>query len=155
MATYLSRTTLQDRLSLPGLTSLASTTGTITAEDETRITQVLEDISGRIDSVVAGLGIDVNNPPRALQDIALDFAKAELWERVWMVEGLPERTDLTKLAIEAEERLEKFPKGYRVGAIGDTPGQAQVSKFSWRNVADNQSDNNPRLTTRSRMRGLP
>lgn len=155
MATYLTRTTLEERLTPEGLTAIASTTGAITANDETRILQVLEDISGRIDSVVAGLGIDVNNPPRALQDIALDFAKAELWERVWMVEGLPERKDLSDKATEAEERLKEFPKGYRTGAIGDTPGQAQLGRFSWRNVADNPSDNNPRQTTRSRMKGLP
>lgn len=156
MATYLTRAQLEERLTLAGLTALGSTTGALSAADDARILDILEDISGRIDSVVGGLGIDPDDPPRALQDIALDFCKAELWERVWVPKGLPEREDLQELAEKAEERLIDFRKGYRGKDASTTPGVTNASRFSWRNVGDDEpSSNNTRQTLRSRMRGLP
>ncbi len=156
MATYLTRAQLQDRLTLAGLTALGSTTGVLTAGDEERITEILEDTSGRIDSVVAGLGIDVDNPPRALEDIALDFAKCELWRRTWVPKGLAERDDLVKASADAEKRLKEFQEGFRSGSSGTAPGVANASKFSWTNVGDAPSSSNPRRTLRSRMdRNLP
>ena len=155
MATYLSRSTLQDRLTLAGLTAIASVTGALSPTDETRITEVLEDISGRIDSVIGGLGIDPAIPNRALEDIALDFSKAELWERVWVPVGLPERLDLRELAEKAEERLKDFRKGYRAKDANTTPGVTQVGRFTWRDVGNNPSDQNPGRALRTRMTRLP
>jgi hypothetical protein len=156
MATYLSRATLEDRLTLAGLTALGSTTGVLTAGDEERITEILEDISGRIDSKIGGLGIDVTAPPRALVDIALDFAKCELWRRTWVPKGLAERDDLVKASADAEKRLAEFQEGFRSSGAGVTPGVALASSFSWTNVADAPSSSNPRRTLRSKMdRNLP
>ena len=155
MATYLSRATLQDRLTLAGLTAIASVTGSLGVADELRILDVLEDISGRIDSVIGGLGIDPTIPNRALEDIALDLAKAELWERVWVPVGLPERLDLRELAEKAEERLKEFRKGYRAKDANTTPGVTQVGRFSWRDVGNCPSDQNRGRALRSRMTRLP
>ncbi len=155
MATYLTRAQLEDRLTLAGLTALGSTSGVLVAADEERITEILEDTSGRIDSVIGGLGIDPDVPPRALQDIALDFAKCELWRRTWVVKGLAERDDLVKAAADAEKRLKEFQEGYRSGD-GGAPGVTNSGRMSWCNVGDNPRSNNPRRTLRSRMdRNLP
>jgi hypothetical protein len=150
---YITRAKLTTRLGAEGLAKLASASGVLDAEAQARVDQACTDVNGRIDAAVGGLDIDVSTIPEELEEIAARLVKPVIHAAAWNEYGVPTPKSMLDEAKGAESDLKALQSGD--AKIAGAAARQVVSTFSWRNVADCPSDDNPRQTTRSRMRRLP
>ena len=114
------------------------------------ISSAITDVSADIEGALSGLGLDYTTTPAELKAIGVDLVVEKLYKNVHTI--IP--ADIKKAADEARAKLKAFGVG-QGGVAGATPAQQEAARFTWSNGADEPATDNPRQTTRSRMRRLP
>ncbi len=142
---------LQERIGgEDALALLASPSAELDADAETAIDKAITDVSSEIESALAGLGIDYATVPNELKDIGAVLVQEKLYEDIW--KRVP--ADKAKAADRARKKLEAFVEGF-ASANGATPAKQAAASFSWQDMGNNPSSDNPRQTVSARMRRLP
>jgi hypothetical protein len=155
MTTYVAQSNLTARLGSAGLVRLASDSGSLDATATARITAVLADVNAEIGAVLAGLSIYEDNLPDVLVGVGYALCCEALWRATW---GTRTNAEAGKAYLEAARAARSLLRQFADGQAGlSTAATAQqvASEFSWSNVGDEPSTDNPRATVRSRMRRLP
>jgi hypothetical protein len=151
---YIDQAKLTSRLGADAHTRLASAQGVLDAEATTRIGKACDDANALVYGKTAGLGIDTTTIPPELEDIAARLAQRALFKATWGSRGVVTPKSLEDSAKAAEDDLAKFVEGD--GAVnGAVPARQVAAKFTWLDVGNDASCDNPRTTTRTKMRRLP
>lgn len=151
---YVTRTILTAELGIATLTQLASTTGTITTDDGTRVDEVCNRVNSRVDKRIQGLSISTNTIPPALKDIAVRIAKTWVHKATWNPRGVPTPSGLVSSEAEALAELEEIAAGLDTVDNRD-PARQIAARFTSTDLDVNPSSTNARVTIGRRMSKLP
>ena len=133
------------------LALISSPNAVLDTAAETAIAKAITDTSSEIEAMLAGLGLDYTTTPVELKDIGADLVVERLYGKIHSL--VPK--DIKETAKAAREKLKAFVAGLGNVTGTGTTAQQEAARFGWNNVADNPASDNPRQTTRSRMRRLP
>lgn len=151
---YVSRTILTAEIGTDLLTQLGSSTGSLTATDNTRIDAVCVRVCDQVHKKLLGLGIELDDIPPAVQDIAVRIAKTQIHKATWNPRGVPTPQLLIQEEADANTELESIAQGMHV--VDDRDPARQIgARFTYTDLDVAPSVDNPRQTIAWRMRKLP